>query len=207
MFCLSRQASPLAASPHARRSREISATGCGYPKPAGWFSSSQVVAPPSPQFAGDDATVRGSPTPFAGDDAAVRGSPSPPFAGDDAAVRGSPRPTVHGRSRCRPASDSKPARSPLTQARRPPQTLALWIQSTRHGQESRVCVLWCRQENFNQVLSVLSTETPLGRAAPLVVAAEAILAACPLVMEAVAEGPCEGPWCHVMPRRSLSFRA
>ncbi len=26
-------------------------------------------------------------------------------------------------------------------------------------------------------------------------------------VEAVAEGPCEGPCCHVMPRRSLSFRA
>ncbi len=48
MFCLSRQASPLAASPHARRSREISATGCGYPKPAGWFSSSRVAASTSP---------------------------------------------------------------------------------------------------------------------------------------------------------------
>ncbi len=44
-------------------------------------------------------------------------------------------------------------------------------------------------------MSVLSTETHLGQAAPLVVAMEAILATCPLVMEveAVAEGPCEGP--------------
>ncbi len=40
---------------------------------------------------------------------------------------------------------------------------------------------------------VLSAETRLGQAAPLVVAAEAILAAFPLVVEAVAEGPCEGP--------------
>ncbi len=42
---------------------------------------------------------------------------------------------------------------------------------------------------------VLSMESRLGQAAPLVVAAEAILAACPLVVEveAVAEGPCEGP--------------
>ncbi len=55
---------------------------------------------------------------------------------------------------------------------------------------------------------VLSTETRLGQAA-LVVAAEAILATCPLVaeVEAVAEGPCEGPWHLVMPRRSLSFWA
>ncbi len=38
---------------------------------------------------------------------------------------------------------------------------------------------------------------------------EAILAACPLVVEveAVAEGPCEGLWLLVMPRRSLSLRA
>ncbi len=52
-------------------------------------------------------------------------------------------------------------------------------------------------------------ETRLGQAAPRVVAMEAILAACPLVaeVEAVAEGPCEGPWLLVMPRRSLSLRA
>ncbi len=56
VFFLSRQASPLAASPHARQSWEISATGCGYPKPAGWFSSSRVAAPPGPPFAGDHAT-------------------------------------------------------------------------------------------------------------------------------------------------------
>ncbi len=48
-------ASPLAASPHARRSREISAAGCGYPKPAGWLPSSRVAAPPRPPFAGDQA--------------------------------------------------------------------------------------------------------------------------------------------------------
>ncbi len=85
--------SPLAASPHARRSREIFAAGCGYPKPAVWLSNSRVAAPPS--------------SPFAGVHAAVSGSPSPPFAGDHAAVHGSP---VRGRSRRRP---------PMTQARRP----------------------------------------------------------------------------------------
>ncbi len=55
----------------------------------------------------------------------------------------------------------------------------------------------------------MSTETRLGQAAPLAVAMEAILAACPLVVEveAVAEGPCEGPWCHIMPGGSLSFQA
>ncbi len=66
-------ASPLAASPPARRSRGISAA---------------VRGSPSPPFAGDDAAVRGSPSPpFTGDDAAVRGSPSPPFAGDDTPAR------------------------------------------------------------------------------------------------------------------------
>ncbi len=48
VFCLS--------SHHARRSREISATGSGYPKPAGWISSSRVAAPPGPPFTGDHAT-------------------------------------------------------------------------------------------------------------------------------------------------------
>ncbi len=86
--------SPLAASPHARRSRKISAVGCGYPKPAGWLSSSRIAAPPSP--------------PFKGDHAAVRGSPSPPFAGGHAAVRGSPRPAVCRKSCRRPAADSRP---------------------------------------------------------------------------------------------------
>ncbi len=100
-----------------------------------------------------------------------------------------------------------PAGPPLTQARRiaadscPPLSLAPWIKSTCHGQECRVSVLLCPQEHFK--------EPCLGQAAPLVVAMEAILAACPLVVEveAVAEGPCEGPWCHVMPRGSLSFQA
>ncbi len=56
-------------------------------------------------------------------------------------------------------------------------------------------VLLCPQEYFNIPCLVLSMETRLGQAAPCVVAMEAILAACPLVaeVEAVAEGPCEGP--------------
>ncbi len=55
-------------------------------------------------------------------------------------------------------------------------------------------VLLCPQEHFNLPGLVLSMETRLGQAAPLVVAMEAILAACPLVaeMEAVTEGPCVG---------------
>ncbi len=52
-------ASPLAASPHARRSREISAAGGGSPKPAGGLPSSRVAAPPGAPFAGENAT--GSP--------------------------------------------------------------------------------------------------------------------------------------------------
>ncbi len=49
-------ASPLAASPHARRSREISAAGGGSPKHAGGLPCSRVAAPPGAPFAGDHAT-------------------------------------------------------------------------------------------------------------------------------------------------------
>ncbi len=58
-----------------------------------------------------------------------------------------------------------------------------------------VCLFCCAHRNILIIMSVLSMETRLGQAAPLVVAMEAILAACPLVaeVEAVAEGPCEGP--------------
>ncbi len=50
-------ASPLAASPHARRSREIYVAGGGSPKPAGSLPSSRVAAPPGAPFAGDHATA------------------------------------------------------------------------------------------------------------------------------------------------------
>ncbi len=55
-------------------------------------------------------------------------------------------------------------------------------------------VLSCPQEHFNLPCLVLSMETRLGRAAPCLVAMEAILPPAPPVvdMEAVAEGPCEG---------------
>ncbi len=73
------------------------------------------------------------------------------------------------------------------------------------------CVFCRAHRNILTTMSclVLSMETRLGQAAPRVVAMEAILAACPLVaeVEVVAEGPCEGPWLLVMPRRSLSLRA
>ncbi len=121
-------ASPLAASPHARRSREISAAGCGYSKPAGWLPSSRVAAPPSPPFTGVRAVVRGSPRPavrgrsrrrpatdssppsppFTGVHAAVCGSPSPPFAGDHAAVRGISRHRPQLTLGHRPATDLGP---------------------------------------------------------------------------------------------------
>ncbi len=53
----------------------------------------------------------------------------------------------------------------------------------------------CAHRNILTILSVMSTETRLGQAAPLVVAMEAILDACPPVteVEAVAEVSCEGP--------------
>ncbi len=98
-------ASPLAASPHARRSREISAAGGGSPKPAGWLPSSRVAAPPGVPFAGDHAT--GSPLTQAcriGADQCPLASPlsqSPPL------------------TQCPPDHRwLKPAGSPLTQARR-----------------------------------------------------------------------------------------
>ncbi len=84
-------ASPLAASPHARRSREISTAGGGSPKPAGGLPSSRVAAPPGAPFAGDHAI--GSPL-----------TQCPPA-----------RLWLNAR---RPASDSMPAGSPLTQAHR-----------------------------------------------------------------------------------------
>ncbi len=60
-----------------------------------------------------------------------------------------------------------------------------------------MCLSCCAHRNILTTMSclVLSMETRLGQAAPRVVAMEAILAACPLVaeVEAVAEGPCEGP--------------
>ncbi len=98
-----------------------------------------------------------------------------------------------------------PARSALTHARRPPLSLAPWIKSTCHGQECRVSVLLCPQEHFKELCLVLSTATRLGQASPLVVAMEAILVACPPVVdvEAVAEGPCEGPWCHAQRKPQL----
>ncbi len=89
-------ASPLASSPHARRLREISATGCGYPKPAGWFSSFWVAAPPSPPFAGDHATVRGENQPT--DRGSLRSRRRPRLT----------EPAVRGRWRRRPRSSHLP---------------------------------------------------------------------------------------------------
>ncbi len=83
-------ASPLAASPHARRSREISAAGGGSP-------SSRVAAPPGAPFAGDHTTSDSVPA-------------GPPLTQCPPA-----RLRLIAR---RPASDSMPAGSPLTQARR-----------------------------------------------------------------------------------------
>ncbi len=87
----------------------------------------------------------------------------------------------------RPASDSMPAGPPLTQC--PPARLWLnaanpspWIESTRHGQECRVSVLLCPQEHFKEPCLVHGDSSGAG-------------------------GSCEGPWCHVMPRGSLSFQA
>ncbi len=107
-------ASPLAASPHACRSWEISAAGCGYSKPQ-FLPSSRVAAPPGAPFAGDHAT--GSPL-----------TPCPPA-----------RLWLNAR---RIAADScppdcrwlKPTGSALTHARWPPLTLAPWrVHMSRPG--------------------------------------------------------------------------
>ncbi len=66
VFCPSRQASPHAASPHARRSREFTPPFAALPS-----RGSRDFMPP-----------------FAGLHAAVRGSTSPQFTGDDATIHG-----------------------------------------------------------------------------------------------------------------------
>ncbi len=72
-------------------------------------------------------------------------------------------------------------------------------------------VLLCPQEHFKEPGLVLSMETRLGQAAPLVVAMEAISSRLPLVtdMEAVAEGPSEEaqkkPQPPSQPRRASGF--
>ncbi len=94
-------ASPLAASPHARRSREISAPGCGYPKPASWLPSSRVAAPPSRSREITPPSAAHPARRSREIDATVRDSPSPPFAGDHAAGP----PLTQAR---RPTTDSSP---------------------------------------------------------------------------------------------------
>ncbi len=80
----------LAASPHARRSREFMPPFAALPSRGSREFYAAVRGSPIPPFAGIHAAVRGSAIPpFAGVHAAVRGSTSPPFAGDDDA-------TVHG---------------------------------------------------------------------------------------------------------------
>ncbi len=103
--------SPLATSPHARRSREISVAGGGSPKPAGSLPSSRVATPPGAPFAGDHAT--GSPLTQAHRIATDSSPPDRRWL--------------------------KPTGSALIHARWPPLSLAPWIKSTCHGQECRVC--------------------------------------------------------------------
>ncbi len=85
----------------------------------------------------------------------------------------------------RPASDSMPAGSPLTQARRiaadscpPAAAIPSPVDPVHNTARSAVCMS-CRAHRNILILSVMSTETRLGQAAPLAVAMEAILATCP----------------------------
>ncbi len=82
VFCPSRQASSLTASPHARRSWEFSPPFAAQPAHRLWVFT--------PLFAAQRARrSREFTMPFAGVHDAVRGSPIPLFAGDDdAAVHG-----------------------------------------------------------------------------------------------------------------------
>ncbi len=103
-------ASPLAAGPHARRSREISAAGGGSPKTAGGLPSSRVAAPPG--------------APFAGDHASNSIPAGPPL------------------TQCPPDRRwLKPAGLALTNARRPPLSLAPWILSTTRPGVPCVCLV------------------------------------------------------------------
>ncbi len=87
VFCPSRQASPLAASPHAHAFAGVYATVRGSPITRFAGVHTTVRGSAIPPFAGVDAAVRGlAIPPFARVHAAVRGSTSPPFAGDDAAA-------------------------------------------------------------------------------------------------------------------------
>ncbi len=100
VFCPSRQASPLAASPHARRSREFTPPFAALPsRGSREFTRVHAAVRGSaiPPFAGVHAAVRGSAIPpFEGVDAAVRGYAIPPFAGVHAAVCGSTSPPFAG---------------------------------------------------------------------------------------------------------------
>ncbi len=124
-------ASPLAASPHARRSREISAAGGGSPKPASWLPSSRVAAPPGVPFAGDHAT--GSPL--------TQCPAGPPMTQCPPDRRWLNARRITADSSLPDRRWLKPTGSPLTHARWPPLSLAPWIKSTCHGQECRVCLV------------------------------------------------------------------
>ncbi len=224
-------ASPLAASPHARRSREISAAGGGSPKPTGWLPSSQVALPQarhSREITPPDRRWLNARRPAA--DSMPAGPPltqSPPdrrwlkarrIAADSCPsdrrwLMPTGSPLTHAR---RIAADScppdhrwlKPTGSALTHARWPPLSIAPWIESTRHGQECRVSVLLCPQEHFNHHVGLVHGDS----------SGEGGSSCCGHGGHSSRLPPCRGggsgcwgtlwgPWCHVMPRGSLSFQA
>ncbi len=89
VFCPSRQASPHAASPHARRSREFTSPFAALPSRGSREFTPPFAALPSRGSREFLAAIRGSAIPpFAGVHAAVRGSTSPQFTGDDATIHG-----------------------------------------------------------------------------------------------------------------------
>ncbi len=103
-----------------------------------------------------------------------------------------------------------PAGLPLTQAHRIgadscplAATNPSPVESPHVTARSAMCLFCCAHRNIlNLPCLVLSMETRLGQAAPLVVAMEAILAACPLVVEVEAV-PVGCPVLSVWPWRAF----
>ncbi len=138
------------------------------------------------------AVVRGSFKPT------VRRRSKPPSAAPSshAAVRGSPVHTAW-------SAGGKPAWSAGGKP-----TGRRCLQPTRHGQECRVYVLLCPQEHFNIPCLVHGDSSGAGGSSSCGHGGQSQPPAPPVAeVEAVAEGPCEGPWLLVMPRGSRSFQA
>ncbi len=125
VFCPSRQASPHAASPHARRSREFTPPFAALPSRGSWESTPPFAALPS----------RGSrdfTPPFAAQPSRRSREFTPPFADQPAHSSQEMTPPSTLTLAYRPAADSMPAGLPLTQC--PPA--CLWRNARRPASDS-----------------------------------------------------------------------